>query len=193
MRFTIKITKRSLQKETQSENIDNTITAENFKYNKLTDILEVNGNVEFENETKDIKIFSQSAIYNKNNEEIVTKGNSKAINTDNTITAENFKYNKLTDILEVNGNVEFENETKDIKIFSQSAIYNKNNEEIVTRNSKAINIDNTITAENFKYNKNSNILNAKNKVTIFDNLNDVVIKLMISLIIRMKKVYSLRV
>ena len=66
------------------------ITAENFKYNKLTDILEVNGNVEFENETKDIKIFSQSAIYNKNNEEIVTKGNSKAINIDNTITAENF-------------------------------------------------------------------------------------------------------
>ena len=55
-------------------------------------------------------------------------------------------------------------------------IYNKNNEEIVTRKLKAINIDNTITAENFKYNKNSNILNAKNKVTIFDNLNDVVIK-----------------
>ena len=49
---------------------------------------------------------------------IIGKKNGKALlNDGSVITAENFKYNKLTDILEVNGNVEFENETKDIKIF----------------------------------------------------------------------------
>ena len=57
MRFTIKITKE-LQKNSKAINLV-ILTAENFKYNKLTDILEVNGNVEFENETKDIKIFTK--------------------------------------------------------------------------------------------------------------------------------------
>ena len=59
------------------KNIDNKkyvyvhrITAENFFYNKLTNILEVNGNVKYLDDSNDIIITSDKAIYFKNKEKI---------------------------------------------------------------------------------------------------------------------------
>ena len=60
------------------------ITANDFKYNKILNILEAQGNVKFENEIEEIVIFSDNAIYNKNLEQLITKGNSKAIKIDGT-------------------------------------------------------------------------------------------------------------
>ncbi len=152
------------------------ITADNFKYNKILNILEAEGNVKFENEIKDLIILSDSAIYNKDIEELITRGNSKAIKTNNTITADNFKYNKILNILEAEGNVKFENEIKDLIILSDSAIYNKDIEELITRgNSKAIKTNNTITADNLIYKKKLNVLKASKNVKIIDSLKDVTI------------------
>ena len=51
------------------------ISAENFFYNKLTNILETSGNVKYLDKTKNIVITADKAIYLKNNEKIFTIGN----------------------------------------------------------------------------------------------------------------------
>ena len=75
-----------------------TITAENFYYNKLTNILEAAGNVKYVDRIKNIVITSDNAIYLKNKETIFTKGNSKAISEKNSITASNLEYDKIQNI-----------------------------------------------------------------------------------------------
>ena len=75
-----------------------TITAENFFYNKLTNILETTGNVEYTDKIKNIIITTDKAIYLKNEEKIFTIGNSKAVNESNTITASNLEYDKIKNI-----------------------------------------------------------------------------------------------
>ena len=75
-----------------------TITAENFFYNKLTNILEATGSVKYIDVLNDIIITSEKAIYFKNNEKVITSGNSKAINDNNTITASSLEYDKKNNI-----------------------------------------------------------------------------------------------
>ena len=62
---------------------------------------------------------------------IFTEGNSKGIDKDGTvITADNFDYDKIKNILKVNGNIEFIDSQKEIKIYSDSATYLKQEEKI---------------------------------------------------------------
>ena len=56
------------------------ITAENFKYNKLTTLLEAEGNVKLVDKVSDIIIESNEIFYFFYKEEIYTKGESRAIN-----------------------------------------------------------------------------------------------------------------
>ena len=51
------------------------ITAENFFYNKLTNILETSGNVRYLDKIKNVIISTDKAIYFKNEEKIFTIGN----------------------------------------------------------------------------------------------------------------------
>ena len=60
-----------------------TIIAENFFYNKLTNILETSGNVKYLDKIKNVIITSDKAIYIKNEEKIFALGNSKAANNKN--------------------------------------------------------------------------------------------------------------
>ena len=76
------------------------ISAENFFYNKLTNILETSGNVKYFDKIKNIIITADKAIYLKNKEKIFTIGNSKAVNNNNTITASNLNYDKIKNIYE---------------------------------------------------------------------------------------------
>ena len=76
------------------------ITAENFFYNKLTNILETSGNVKYLDKVKNIVITSDKATYFKNDEKIITIGNSKAINENNEITAASLEYDKFSNIFE---------------------------------------------------------------------------------------------
>ena len=68
------------------------IIANNFYYNRNTNILEVSGDVKFTDELSDVVITSDKAKYFKNLEKIITEGNSKAISKDNIITSANFEY-----------------------------------------------------------------------------------------------------
>jgi len=150
------------------------IIGENFYYNKLTNILEVEGNVRYIDDAKNTTITSDKAIYLKNEEKIFTKGNSKAVSKDRSkIIGENFYYNKLTNILEVEGNVRYIDDAKNTTITSDKAIYLKNEEKIFTKgNSKAENENNTISASNLEYDKIQNIYIAKENAVIKDYKKD---------------------
>ncbi|MDC0481275.1 hypothetical protein OAN41_03370, partial [Candidatus Pelagibacter sp.] len=74
------------------------ITAENFFYDKITNILEANGNVRYSSKIDSTIITSDKAIYLKNDEKIFALGNSKATNKINTITASSLEYDKINNI-----------------------------------------------------------------------------------------------
>ena len=55
--------------------------------------------VKFLDQEKETEIFSDKATYLKNEEIIFTEGNSKALDGSNIITASNFKFDKIKNIL----------------------------------------------------------------------------------------------
>ena len=138
------------------------ISAENFFYNKLTNILETSGNVKYFDKIKNIIITADKAIYLKNKEKIFTIGNSKAVNNNNTITASNLNYDKIKNIYEAKKNVVVNDFERDTTIYADKIIYLKNDEKFFTTgNSKAVNNNNTITATILEYDKINNIFKAK--------------------------------
>ena len=153
-------------------NQNNTITASNFKFDKLKNIITADTKVKFVDNENKTTIFSDEATYLKNDEVVFTKGNSKAINQNNTITASNFKFDKLKNIITADTKVKFVDNENKTTIFSDEATYLKNDEVVFTKgNSKAINQNNTITASNFKFDKLKNIITADTKVKFVDNEN----------------------
>ena len=110
----------------------------------------------------------------------VIKGVKKGtINTPDgiTITADSFVYEKLLNIVTARGNVKIKDTGKNLEIYSDNVIYDKNKEIITTnKNSKAIyELGKIIFADSFKIDRNQNILNANGKVKIEDTLNDYLI------------------
>ena len=107
----------------------------------------------------------------------VKKGSIKT-NDGIIINADNFVYEKLLNILTADGKVEIIDKIKNLKIYSDNVIYDKNNEIITTnKNSKAIyEKGKFITGNTFRLNRNENILNALGKVEIQDTVKDYLIK-----------------
>tara|TARA_B100001121_G_scaffold50791_1_gene44242 strand:+ start:76 stop:2733 length:2658 start_codon:yes stop_codon:yes gene_type:complete len=147
------------------------IIAEEFLYNKIENILEAKGSVQFINKINQITIFSDKAIYFKNEEKVTTKGNSKAVDKKNTITANEFYYDKIKNILNAKESVEIIDLEKDIKIYSDDITYFKNEEKVTT-------IGETISLVENKYNfKSSDVsyfhltsnLSSQKKSTVEDN------------------------
>ncbi|MDC0179348.1 LPS export ABC transporter periplasmic protein LptC, partial [Candidatus Pelagibacter sp.] len=134
-----------------------TITAKKFFYNKLTNILEVSGDVRYLDISNNIVITSDRAIYFKNDEKVFTTGNSKAINENNTITASSLEYDKINNIFKAKKNAVANDFEKDTTIYADEITYFKNDEKVFTTgNSKAINENNTITASSLEYDKINN-------------------------------------
>ena len=110
----------------------------------------------------------------------VIKGIKKGtINTSDgiTITADSFVYEKLLNVVTARGNVKIKDTSKNLEIYSDNVIYDKNKEIIITnKNSKAIyELGKIIFADSFKIDRTQNILNANGKVKIEDTLNDYLI------------------
>ena len=117
---------------TTDNNIE--IIADNFEYNKITSLLEANGNVKLFDKNENITINSDVLFYLKNKEEIYTKGKSKAVNASSIeIDADDyFKYNKLTSLLEAKGNVIINDKENNMIIKSNEAYYLKNKNKFFT-------------------------------------------------------------
>ena len=150
------------------------ITADTFKYNKLTTLLEAKGNVRLIDKSEDIIIESNEFFYLKNKEEIYTYGESKAFSgTDIQIDAEQyFKYNKLSLILEAKGNVIILDNTKDVTIKTNEAFYLKKEEKFFTKGITNVFVgkDYTLNSSDLIFLRNSNILSSS-KDSIFEDLS----------------------
>ena len=116
-----------------------TISAENFFYNKLTNILETTGNVKYLDKNKNIVITTDKAIYLKNEEKVYTTGNSKAVNDNNTITASSLEYDKINNIFKAKKNAVVNDLEKGTTINADEFTYYTNDEKVfITGDSKAL-------------------------------------------------------
>ena len=153
-----------------------TIKAINFDYDKSSNILIASENVEINNKTEDIKIFTKKITYLKNEEIIITEGKSKAISDGIIINANKFRYNKITNVLIATGDVKIDDKVRNIKIFTDKITYLKNKELIITEgNSKAIDGELTIDANEFRYHKILEKINARKNVRIEDKIENYII------------------
>ena len=109
------------------------INAENFSYNKLTNILETTGNVKYFDKIKNITVTSDKAIYLKNEEKIFTIGNSKAVSENNSITASDLEYDKINNIFEAKKNAIVNDFEKDTIIYADEISYFKNEEKVFAK------------------------------------------------------------
>ena len=124
---------KGFNKGTVTSNDGVTIKANTFIYNKSLNILEAYGNVKATDTKKDIIIFSDYSKYYKNEEKILTFGNSKATNKGVKINADNFEYNKTTDVLNANGDVIIDETINNYKINAESITYIINEEKIFSQ------------------------------------------------------------
>ena len=156
---------------TQDRNI--TIKADNFKYNKITTLLEAEGNVKLVDKKSNIVIESNRIFYLKDKEKIYTMGKSKALNgPDIQIDADQyFRYNKLTSLLEAKGNVKLDDRNKNIIIYSNEIFYLKSKEKISTLGKTNVNVEDKYDIEGYDLTllRNEMILFSDKKATINDN------------------------
>ena len=82
---------KGIKKGTVSTNDGIIITADTFIYKKLLNILSAEGNVTIKDSKKNLEIYSNNVVYEKNKEIITTNKNSKAIyGVGKTIFADSF-------------------------------------------------------------------------------------------------------
>ena len=152
------------------------INADKFDYDKITNILKVNGNIEFIDTKKQIKIYSDSGTYLKQEEKIFTEGNSKAIDKDGTtITAHKFDYDKNLNIVIATGNVKIVDTKRDYIIFAKKITYFRNEEKIITEGKTKAIIESKyiFNSKNVLFLKNEMQLSSSNYSTIKDDTQTV--------------------
>jgi LPS-assembly protein len=154
-----------------AENEEITITADNFKYNKLTTLLEAEGNVRLVDKVANVIIESNQIFYLKNKEEIYTKGKSVVLNgSDIQIDADQyFKYNKLTSIMEAKGSVKFDDKNENVIIYTNEIFYFIDEEKILTLGKTNIDFKD-------KYNMEGSDLTLLRNEMILSSKKDVIIK-----------------
>ena len=122
-----------------------------FDYDKIKNILIAKKKVKIIDKINNIIIYSDKITYFKNDELILASGNSKALDDDVQIDANNFKFDKLSKIIYANGDVKINNQKENYLIYSDKITYFKNDELILASgNSKALDDDVQIDANNFK-------------------------------------------
>ena len=124
---------KGLKRGTINTNDGLELDADNFTYDKISNILEAEGNVKIIDNNRNIKIFAEKIIYNKNEEIIVTNKNSKAIyDNSKLLYADKFRFNNKKNILNAKGNVKAEDVKKKYIIYTDELTYFKNEEKITT-------------------------------------------------------------
>ena len=153
------------------------ITADNFIYNKLTTLLEAEGNVRLIDKIENIIIESNKIFYLKNKEEIYTVGKSKATSGVNLeINAnEYFKYNKLTSLLEAKGDVVLDDIIKNITIYTNEIFYLQNEEKVFTLGKTNADVENKykFKGHDLTLLRNKMILSSEKNAVISDNRSNV--------------------
>ena len=146
------------------------LRAKEFEYNKYLNILEARGNVDLIDKVNNVTIKTNLAIYLKNEEKILTKGKSIATQKNIRITAENFEYNKILNIINANQNVKVIDEEKEYVIFADNINYFKNVEKIVAEGNTKATLENRYNffSEQVIFLRNQNLLRSLSKSYVSD-------------------------
>ncbi len=148
------------------------IKADNFSYDKITNILKANGNVIIEDVINQYEIFTDEIKYFKNQNIIITKGNSKAIDNKNKIITSNiFEYDRQNNIINAKDNVIIEDEINKYTLFTDNITYKKDISEIYTNGSTKLVVESiyNIESKNVILDEKKKILKSKFKTQIKDN------------------------
>ena len=146
------------------------IKADEFEYNKLTNILELKGNVIIDDKNKNLKIFSEKIIYYKNKELFISEQDSKFINEEMIIESDILKYDKNLNLINANGNAEINDKEKQYAIYANDISYLRNLEKVVTKGKTegVLNLKYNFVSYNVELLRKENILSSQNKSTIVD-------------------------
>ena len=162
---------KGLKKGSIRTNDNIVITSDTFIYNKKKNIFTAIGNVKFKDFNRDVEIFSNKIIYNKDKEIITTINNSKAIyNKNKIITADNFNYQNIENILNANGNVKVNDKVKNYTVEAENLTYYKNVEKIITKGKTISTIQSKyeISSANVVFFIEENNISSKDKTIIKD-------------------------
>ena len=148
------------------------IEADQFEYEKSSNILNASGNVKITDKIRDYKISSEEITYFKNLEKIITKKKSKVIYEKNKIIeADQFEYEQSSNVLNAKGNVKVTDKIKDYKILSEEIIYSKDLEKIVTKGFTNFLIEKKydIKSKDIFYSANDELVGSNYKTKITDD------------------------
>ncbi len=147
------------------------INADKFIYDKILNILDAEGNVKIIDKLNNYTIYTNKITYLKNDEIIFTKGDSKAVNDNTVILAQEFKYLKKTNLLIAKNKVTIIDPDEDIVIFSQEITYDQNKNVIFTEGFTEARVQNKYNfySKNVFYNKQNAELSSKKKTQVLDD------------------------
>ncbi len=147
------------------------IDADVFNYNKISNKLNAEGNIKITDTINNYLIYTDKITYLKNDEIIFTEGNSKAINNDVNIIAENFNYDKNLNILKATQDVKFEDKLQGFIIYANDVTYKKNSEVIFTDGETTADVQNKykFISSDVSLNRNEMKLSSSNKTKVKDN------------------------
>ena len=167
---------KGIKKGTVSTNDGIIITADTFIYKKLLNILSAEGNVTIKDSKKNLEIYSNNVVYEKNKEIITTNKNSKVIyGVGKSIFADSFKLDRKKNILDANGNVKIKNTLNDYLITGNDFSYFKDSEKIISKGKTEAFLQSkyTITSEDVIYQIEENNLSSVKKTKIEDDNSQV--------------------
>ncbi len=153
-----------------------TIEANQFVYNKISNILNASGKVKINDRVNKYTIFSDKITYRKNEEIIFTNGNSKALDDNKKIiNAEDFTYNKVLDTLNAKKNVKVEDGLNNYKLFSEEITFNRKENKIFSSGKTEAIVDSkyNFEGENILFFLKSKKLSSKKKTKIKDTNSQV--------------------
>ena len=159
-----------VKKGTISSNNGIVIDANQFTYDKITNILNASGNVKVNDKLNNNIIFTEKLIYDKNKEIIYTIKKSKGISPENNIEifANDFEYDIPKNIIIAKKNVIIENKLENYQIFADLVTYYRNSEKFVTKDDTSATIDS-------KYNFNSkDVTFLKDSMELFSNKKTII-------------------
>jgi LPS-assembly protein len=139
-------------------------------------ILSAEGNVIIKDSKKNLEIYSDNVIYEKNKEIITTNKNSKVIyGVGKSILADSFKLDRKKNILDANGNVKIKNTLNDYLITGNDFSYFKDSEKIISKGKTEAYLQSkyTINSEDVIYQIEENILSSVKKTKIEDDNSQV--------------------
>jgi len=152
-------------------NENNTITASTLEYDKINNIFKAKKNAVAKDFEKETTIYADEITYLKNEEKVFTKGKTKAVNDNNTITASSLEYDKINNIFKAKKNAVVNDFEKETTIYADEITYLKNEEKVFTTGKTKALIQNKykFDSKNVTYFRNSDDLFSQKTSSVEDD------------------------